>query len=161
MMRYIPENTQIQAVNAAKSSICNILSEGMVNMGVPPGMEARFVQLVWLLQHCHQKMRTHMWCSSWMSQKEVGSLEQQSYSKAPHQSRELCRSRSQDPESCAHQEGLDQVRKAATKDKLKFKLVVKKSNPPTTPATPPTKDASFRKNNWDKRTKKRQLTAHD
>ena len=42
MMIYIPENTQIWAENAAKSSICDMLSEAMVNMVVSPGMEARF-----------------------------------------------------------------------------------------------------------------------
>ena len=46
MMRYIPESTQIQAVNAAKSTICDTLSEAMVNTAVPPGMEAGFAQLV-------------------------------------------------------------------------------------------------------------------
>ena len=44
VMRYIPESTQIWAVNAAKSTICDTLSEAMVNTAVPPGMEAGFVQ---------------------------------------------------------------------------------------------------------------------
>ena len=46
MMRYIPESTQIWAVNAAKSTICDMLSEAMINTAVPPGMEAGFAQLV-------------------------------------------------------------------------------------------------------------------
>ena len=46
MMRYIPGSTQISAVNAAKSTICDMLSKAMVNTAVPPGMEAGFAQLV-------------------------------------------------------------------------------------------------------------------
>ena len=46
MMRYIPESTQIPAVNAAKSAICDTLSKAMLNTAVPPGMEAGFAQLV-------------------------------------------------------------------------------------------------------------------
>ena len=46
MMRYIPEGTQIQAVNATKSTICDMSSETMVNTAVPPGMEAGFAQPV-------------------------------------------------------------------------------------------------------------------
>ena len=40
VMRYIHQSTQIWAVNAAKSTICDTLSETMVNTDVPPGMEA-------------------------------------------------------------------------------------------------------------------------
>ena len=46
MMRYIPESTQIWAVNAAKSTICDTLSKTMVNTAVSPGMEAGFAQPV-------------------------------------------------------------------------------------------------------------------
>ena len=46
MMRYIPEGTQIWAVNAAKTTICDMLNETMVNTAVPPGMEAGFAQPV-------------------------------------------------------------------------------------------------------------------
>ena len=46
MMRYIPENTQIRAVNAAKSTICDTLSKTMVNTAVHPGIKAGFAQLV-------------------------------------------------------------------------------------------------------------------
>ena len=46
MMRYIPESTQMQGVNAAKSTICDMLSKAMVNTAVPPGMEAGFAQPV-------------------------------------------------------------------------------------------------------------------
>ena len=46
MMRYIPEGTLIWAVNAAKSTICDMLSETMVNTAATPGMEAGFAQLV-------------------------------------------------------------------------------------------------------------------
>ena len=46
MMRYIPESVQIWDVNAAKSIICDMLSETMVNTVVPPGMEAGFAQPV-------------------------------------------------------------------------------------------------------------------
>ena len=44
MMRYIPQSTQIWAVNAAKSAICDTLSEAMANTAVPPGIEAEFAQ---------------------------------------------------------------------------------------------------------------------
>ena len=46
MMRYIPESTQIKALNAAKLTICDMLGKVMVKAFVPPGMEARFAQLV-------------------------------------------------------------------------------------------------------------------
>ena len=46
MMRYIPESTQIWALNAARSTICDMLSEAMVNTAVLPGIEAWFAQLV-------------------------------------------------------------------------------------------------------------------
>ena len=46
MMRYVTESTQIKALNAAKSTICNMLSEVMVKMTVPLGMEAGFAQPV-------------------------------------------------------------------------------------------------------------------
>ena len=36
MMRYVPESTQKKALNAAKSNICDILSEVMVKIAVPP-----------------------------------------------------------------------------------------------------------------------------
>ena len=35
MMRYVPESTQIEALNAAKSTICDMLSEVMVATAVP------------------------------------------------------------------------------------------------------------------------------
>ena len=46
MMRYILKSTQIWAVNEAKSTICDMLSEAMVNTAVPPGMKAGFAQPV-------------------------------------------------------------------------------------------------------------------
>ena len=46
MMRYIPEGTQIQAVNATKSTICDMLSKTMVNTAVPPSMETGFAQSI-------------------------------------------------------------------------------------------------------------------
>ena len=46
MMRYVPESTQIKALNAAKSTICNMLSEVMVKTAVPLGLEAGFAQPV-------------------------------------------------------------------------------------------------------------------
>ena len=44
MMRYMPESTQIKALNAAKLTICDMLSEVMVKMAIPLGMEAGFAQ---------------------------------------------------------------------------------------------------------------------
>ena len=46
MMRYIPESTQIKALNAAKSTICDILSGVMIATAVPLGLEAGFAQPV-------------------------------------------------------------------------------------------------------------------
>ena len=46
MMKYVPECTQIRALNAAKSTICDVLSEVMVTMTTPPGMETGFAQPV-------------------------------------------------------------------------------------------------------------------
>ena len=42
MMRCVPGITQIKTLNAAKLTICNMLSEVMVKMIIPPGMEAGF-----------------------------------------------------------------------------------------------------------------------
>ena len=46
MMKYIPESTQLKALNAAKSTICDMLSEVMVATAVPLGLEAGFAQPV-------------------------------------------------------------------------------------------------------------------
>ena len=46
MMKYVPENMQIKALNAAKSTICNVLSEVMVAIAVPAELEAGFTQPV-------------------------------------------------------------------------------------------------------------------
>ena len=46
MMRYVPEGTQISALNTAKLTICDVLSDIMVTTTTPPGMEAGFAQLV-------------------------------------------------------------------------------------------------------------------
>ena len=51
---------------------------------------------------------------------------QQSHEKTPYQAEEPHRSRSQDSDSCAQQEGLDQVRGSASR----LKSVVKKPDPP-------------------------------
>ena len=112
----------------------------------------------------HQKMRTHVSCSSWMTQKEVWASSNSCTAKpweelAPIEGTPLVKiMRSWKP--CT-QEGLDQVRRVTTKDKPKFKLVIKKPDPPVTPVVPPTKDASLRKRDWDKRTRKEWLAAHD
>ena len=50
MMRYIPENTQIWAVNAAKSSVCDTLNEAMVNMVVPLEWKQGLPSQLWPLQ---------------------------------------------------------------------------------------------------------------
>ena len=46
MIKYIPESTQLKALNAAKSTICDMLSEVMVATAVPLGLEAGFAQPV-------------------------------------------------------------------------------------------------------------------
>ena len=44
MIQYVPEYTQIRALNVAKSTTCDMLSEVMVLTPTPPGMEAGFTQ---------------------------------------------------------------------------------------------------------------------
>ena len=46
MMRYMPESTQIKALNAAKLTICDMLSEVMFKTAIPPGMKAGLAQPV-------------------------------------------------------------------------------------------------------------------
>ena len=46
MIKYVPENTQIKAFNVAKSTICNVLTDIMVAIAVPPGLEADFAKPV-------------------------------------------------------------------------------------------------------------------
>ena len=66
MMSYIPEST-----------ICDTLSEAMVNTAVPPGMEAGFAHLVMAAAALPPEDK-----DTWMSQKEEVSPEQQLYSEA-------------------------------------------------------------------------------
>ena len=96
MMRYIPESTQIQAVNAAKSTICDTLNEATVNTAVPPGMEAGFVQPVMAAAAPPPEDKdTHV--VQFMDELEgegepQATAVQQSHERTPHQSGELCRS---------------------------------------------------------------------
>ena len=46
MMKYVPEKTQVHAINAATSTICDVLSEAMANTTVPPGFEEGYAQPV-------------------------------------------------------------------------------------------------------------------
>ena len=98
MMRYIPDSTQIQAVNAAKSTICDTLSGAMVNTVVPPGMEAGFVQPVMAMAALPPEDKdTHV--VQLMDESERGgepqaTASQQSHGRTLHQSGELHRSRS-------------------------------------------------------------------
>ena len=46
MMMYVLEKTQVHAINAAKSTICDVLSEEMANTAVPPGFEEGYAQPV-------------------------------------------------------------------------------------------------------------------
>ena len=165
MMRYIPESNQVWAVNATKSTICDMLSETMASTAVPPGMEAGFAQLVMTTAALPPEDKDTC-VVQFMDESEGGcqpwaTAVQQSWERMPHQSRELCRSWSWDPDSCAYQEALDQVRRDATKDKPKLKSVVKKPDLPATPAASPAKGTSPNKRDWDKRTKKEWLATCD
>ena len=42
----VSEKTQVCAINAAKSTICDVLSEEMANTAVPPGFEGGYAQPV-------------------------------------------------------------------------------------------------------------------
>ena len=46
MMMYVSEKTQVHAINAAKSKICDVLSEEMANTAVSPGFEEGYAQPV-------------------------------------------------------------------------------------------------------------------
>ena len=134
-----------------------MLSEAVVNTAVPPGMGAGFAQLV-MAAAAPPPEDKDTCVVRFMDESEGGgeswaTAVQQSCERTPHQSGELHRLRSQDSDSCAHQEGLDQVRRDATKDKPKLKSVVKKPDPPATPAASPAKGTSPKKRDWDKRTK--------
>ena len=98
MMRYIPESTQIWAVNAAKSTICDTLSKAMVNTAVPPGMEAGFAQPV-MATAAPPPEDKDTCVVKFMDESEEGyepqaTAVQQSLERTPHQSGELCWSRS-------------------------------------------------------------------
>ena len=46
MMMYVSEKTQVCAINAARSTFCDVLSEEMANTAVPPGFEEGYAQPV-------------------------------------------------------------------------------------------------------------------
>ena len=46
IMIYVSEKTQVHAINAAESTICDVLSEEMANTAVPPGFEEGYAQPV-------------------------------------------------------------------------------------------------------------------
>ena len=146
MMRYIPEGTQIWAVNAAKSTICDMLSETMVNTAVPPGMEAGFAQLVMAAAAPPPEGKDKCMVQ-FMDESEGGgepqaTAVQLSRERTPHQSGELHRTRSRDSDSHTCQEALNQVREDANKGKPKPKSVVKKPDQPATPALSPINSTS-------------------
>ena len=98
MMRYIPESTQVGPVNAAKSTICDTLNEAMVNIAVPPGMEAGFAQPVMAAAALPPEDKD-ICVVQFMEESEGGgepqaTAAQQSHERTPHQSGELHRSRS-------------------------------------------------------------------
>ena len=157
-MRYLPEVTQIQAVNAAKSTICDMLSKTMVNTAVPPGMEAVFTQPVMATAAPPPEGKDKCMVQ-FMDESEGGGEPQATdvqlcQERTPHQSGKLCRTRLWNSDSCARQEALNQVREDANNGKPKLKSVVKKPNQPATPAVSPIKSTSPKKRDWDKRTKK-------
>ena len=101
---------QIWAVNAAKSTICDMLSKTMVNTAVPPGMEAGFAQLVMAAAAPPPEGKDKC-VVQFMDESEGGgepraTAVQLSLERTPHQSGELCRTRLQDSDSHAHQEAL-------------------------------------------------------
>ena len=94
----------------------------MVNTAVPPGMEAGFAQPVMATvapppegkdKHVVQFMEE----SEGWGEPQATAV-QLNQERTPHQSGELCRTRSLD---CAHQEALNQVREDAIKGKPKLK----------------------------------------
>ena len=117
MMRYIPEST----LNAAKLTICNMLSKVMVKTAVPPGMEAGFALPV---------MSRDVRVVQLMDEHEGGGEPQATaYSRVvrgPHIG--LRNSTNQDHRTDSHtwNESLDRVRRSATK----LKSVIKKPDPP-------------------------------
>ena len=128
----MPESTQIKALNAAKLTICDMLSEVMVKTTIPPGKEAGFAQLVMttLIQLLEDR---EVQVVQFMDEQEGGGepqaiAVQQSHEKTPYWAEESHKLRSQDSVSCTWQEGLDKVRKSAAK----LKSVVKKPDPPLT-----------------------------
>ena len=134
MMTYVLEKTQVCAINAAKSTICDILSEEMANTAVPPGFEEGYAQPV-------------------MDESGGGSdyratASQQGHGTTTCSSEEPCGSRSQYPSVHSHQEDLNQLRVK----QLKVKSVVQKPIPPPPPAVFPTKNVSPKHENWNKRT---------
>ena len=115
MMIYVPESTQIKALNVAKLTICDILSEVMVKMAVPLGMEAGFAQPVMtaLIQPLEDR---DMRVVQFMDEQEGGgepqaTAVQQSCEKTPYQAEDPYRLTSQDSDSCAWQKGLDSEEK--------------------------------------------------
>ena len=115
MMRYMPESTQIKALNVAKLTICDMLSEVMVRMAVLLRMEAGVAQPVMtaLIQPLEDR---DMRVVQFMDEQEGGgepqaTAVQQSCKKTPYQAEEPHKLRSQNSDSCAWQEGLDSEEK--------------------------------------------------
>ena len=161
-MKYIPENTQIKALNTAKSTVCNVLSEVMVATAVPPGLEAGFTQPV--MTTLTQLMEYRDTWAVQIMDKAEGSREPQAtatqlcHGETPQQTEKPHRSRLPDLGSSTRQESLDKVRKGFTKQRL----VVNKVELPASSATsPPQQEPSPKRRDWHKRTKKEHLAACD
>ena len=131
------------------------LNEVMVKTAVPPGMEAGLAQPVMTtLTQLLEDKDVHI--VQFMDEQEGGgepqaTAVQQSCEKTSYQAEEPHRLRSQDSDSRAQQEGLDRVRRSATR----LKSVVKKPDlPAATTVSPAMQEPPPRKKDWDKRSKK-------
>ena len=161
MMTNMLEKTQVCAINTAKSTICDVLSEEMANTAVPSVFEEGYEQPVMAPTAWQPESRdTHV--VQFLDESGGGgdsraTASQQGHGATTHSSEEPCGSRSQYPSVCSHQEDLNQLRVKQPK----VKSVVQKPIPPPPPAVFPTKNVSPKHENWNKRTIQEQLAAHD
>ena len=157
MMTHVSEKTQVCTINAAKSTICDMLSEEMANTAVPPGFEEGYAQPVMAPMPWQQESRdTHV--VQFLDESGGGGdsqamASQQGCGTTTRSSKEPCGSRSQYPSVHSHQEDLNQLRVK----QLKVKSVVQKLIPPPPPAVFLTKNVSLKHENWNKRME----TAHE
>ena len=136
-MMYVSEKTQVHAINTAKSTIFDVLSEEMANTAVPPGFEEGYAQAVMASAAWQPESRdTHV--VQFLDESGGGGDSQAMASQKGHGtttclSKEPCGSRSQYPSAHSSQEDLNQLRVK----QLKVKSVVQELIPPPPPAVFP------------------------